>query len=98
MTTDNTAPAHRRARRPTNADRSGRLDELTAWLAEHGGSATRRALMRSGVFGIRTARELDALIAAYAAAYPGSVTIERAGSRGPKAVVVHASKTATTGA
>lgn len=90
MSADSATVARRRTRRPTNADRSGRLDELTAWLTAHGGSATRRTLMRSGVFGIRTASELDALVEAYSRAHPDSVTVERAGARGPKAVVVHA--------
>jgi len=94
--TINSPASGRRARRPTNADRSGRLDELTAWLTAHGGRASRRTLMRSGLFGIRTARELDALLDAYARTHPGSVTVERTGGRGPKAIVVHAAETAAT--
>jgi len=47
---------------------------LAGWLDEHGGSANRRALQRARVAGIRTAADLNALLARYEDTYPGGVT------------------------
>lgn len=62
------------------------IDALVAWLDERGGTATRRDLLRAHVAGVRTARDLDALIERYRETYPGCVREEP--SRGGRRVVI----------
>jgi hypothetical protein len=49
------------------------LPRLVSWLESHGGHAKRRELQRARVAGVRTARDLDSLLARYEATYPGTV-------------------------
>jgi hypothetical protein len=49
------------------------IGKLISWLEEHGGKAARRELQRAHVAGVRTASDLDALLARYEASYPGTI-------------------------
>jgi hypothetical protein len=66
------------------------VDRLAEWLESHGGKATRRELLLTHAAGARTAEDLNALLRRYEARYPGSVVMERSGSRGPRSEVVSA--------
>jgi hypothetical protein len=67
------------------------VDQLTSWLeTRESRKASRRDILRANVAGVRTAGQLDMLLAEYMAVYPGHVREERLGSRGPAGIVVHA--------
>lgn len=76
------------SRRDETLDRA--VDQLRAWLEDHGGQATRRELMRATVAGCRTATDLDALLERYRATYPGCQRHERPDGGGRPAVVIYA--------
>jgi hypothetical protein len=63
------------------------VERLVAWLEEHGGRATRRQLLRAAVGGVRSARDLDALLLRYGEIYPGGISEELPASGGPRATV-----------
>ena len=65
------------------------LDVLVTWLDERGGKATRREVLHAHVAGVRSARDLDALLERYESVYPGCVTREIPPGGGPPAVVIH---------
>jgi Protein of unknown function (DUF3987) len=60
------------SRRDTVLDEA--VERLVAWLESHGGSATRRELLRAHVCGCRTGEALDALIERYEKTHPGCVS------------------------
>jgi len=62
------------------------IDLLVQWLEDRGGTATRRDLLRAHVAGVRTAKDLDALLERYESVYPGCVREET--SRGGRRVVI----------
>src|SRR5690606_31703666 len=68
------------SRRDEKLDRA--VDQLAAWLRDHGGRAIRRDLLLAHVAGCRTAKDLDALLARYEETYPGHVCKEKAAGAG----------------
>jgi hypothetical protein len=69
------------------------VDELRDWLAARPErKATKREILRGHAAGVRTVKDMKVLLDAYAQTYgPGLVAAdERAGSRGPRGVTVHA--------
>ena len=76
------------SRRDEQLDRA--VTRLVAWLEEHGRRASKREIQRARVAGVRTAEELNALLARYEAIYPGTVTETRPEQGGRPIVVVTA--------
>ena len=74
--------------------RDGKLDEgvgrMAAWIEEHGGKANRRDLLRCSVAGVRTAKDLDAVLERYEETYPGSVESDVPSGGGRPATIVAA--------
>jgi hypothetical protein len=66
------------------------VTRLLAWLEEHGGKASRREIQRAHVAGVRTAPDLNALLARYEATFPGTVTEVRQERGSTPTVVVRA--------
>jgi len=56
----------------------------------HGGKAPKRHIQQAHVAGVKDAADADALLAEYKKAYPGTVSEEKTGARGPKTVMVYA--------
>jgi Protein of unknown function (DUF3987) len=50
------------------------IPRLIAWLDDHGGKASKRELQRAHVAGVRTAADLEKLLARYVQRYPGTLT------------------------
>ena len=67
------------------------VDRLADWLEQHGGRATKRDLSRSCAAGVRTAKDLDELLARYEARHPGTIEHVKP-ARGPRSTVVLAPK------
>lgn len=79
------------SRRDETLDRA--VDQLRAWLEDHGGRATRRDLMRAHVAGCRTAADLDALLERYRATYPNCLATERPAGASRPALVIYSPAT-----
>lgn len=68
-----------------------KIDQLASWLENcDGHSATRREILRANVAGVRSAAQLDLLLAEYEQVHPGTVIRERTGKRGPASATVRA--------
>lgn len=76
------------SRKDETLDRS--VERMRAWLEEHGGKASRRDLQRACVGGVKTGKDLDALIERYEATYPGAVSEERSTHGGRTTIIVSA--------
>lgn len=68
-----------------------KVQRLLAWLESRATKmATRAEIQKSKVGGVQSAKDTDILLAEFERAYPGTVTRERTGKRGPGSVVVRA--------
>ncbi len=65
------------------------VERLRDWLEQHGGEASRHALLKLNVAGAQTAADLNQLLERYEARYPGTVQ-QKASTGGRPAVVVTA--------
>lgn len=65
------------------------VDRVVAWLERRGKPANRRALLRSAVGGVQTAKELDAVLDRYEARYPGTVVVEKPERGGTPTTWIH---------